>query len=588
MKVIKFILELFRKFPGLLITNTVLLVIVNLLATCALFSISPLIDFFLHPDLKGVSPITLKAVSMLEFVGLPVTIVSWLGVFMVFVFLSSAFLILARYFIIKTQFVVQKDIMIGAFEDFFDARWYFFSGGKQGVLLNTFTRELNVVGNAFSAMGLFFAGMLQMIFFLAVPFCISWQVTIISLIISLLFVIPFILLGKISYGLGRLNTETSNKVTSVLHEDLSLAKVVLGFGNQAKSIKNLSDSFDAHLRVAIKSLILNIGIPILYSPFGVIMISIALLTARWFLVPLSEIMVLLLALRQVAVSVGNMASQKNYLENFFPSYQQIEALRERARDLKRESGDRKFDGFSNELVIKDLTFAYPGNGPVLKNINVRIPKSKMVAFIGESGSGKSTLIDMIMGFHEPTDGGDITFDGTPLEKFDINTYRQRIGYVPQDSVLFNMTIKENLLWAVDEATDEDIVKACRQANADEFIDELPEKYDTVVGDRGVRLSGGQIQRIALARAILRKPELLILDEATSSLDTQSERLIQKAIENIAKETTVIVIAHRLSTIVNADYVYVLKDGNIIEEGTYQEIVKMEGHFNKMVKLQSLD
>jgi len=192
-----------------------------------------------------------------------------------------------------------------------------------------------------------------------------------------------------------------------------------------------------------------------------------------------------------------------------------------------------------------------------------------------------------MGFNEPG-SGQITVDGTLLFDFDINSYRRRIGYVPQDSILFNMSIADNLLWANESATREEIEEACIQANAHEFIREFPKGYNTLVGDRGVRLSGGQIQRVALARAIVRKPDLLILDEATSSLDTHSERLIQQAVDNIAKETTVIVIAHRLSTIVNADCIYVFKDGQVIEEGGYSELVSMNGYFNNIIKLQALE
>ena len=587
MKALIFIHEIFRKFPFLLITNTVLLVAVSLFGICSLLSISPVVDFFIHPDLQGVSPLTIKAVNILEFLGLSATLGNWLIIFIGFITLSSAFLVFARHSILRTKYAVIRDIMLGTFEDFFNARWYFFSSGKQGVLLNTFTRELTVVGDAFGAMALFFASILQTIFFLAVPFYLSWQVTAVSLGAALLFTLPFILLGKLSYRLGKLNTATANQMTSVIQENISLAKVVLGFGNQHKSINNLGYAFDAHRQVTLKSQILNIAIPILYRPFGVIMIVIALFSARRFGVPLSEITVLLLALLQVAISIGNLTTQKNSLENFFPSYEQIKQLRQRAKQLKQESGTRQFRGFNRELLLDRLSFAYPGQEPVLVDINVRIPRGKMVAFVGESGVGKSTLIDMIIGFHQPTKG-QIVFDDVPLQNFDIRSYRRRIGYVPQDSVLFNMTIRDNLLWAHESATDEDIKQTCRQANADEFIRrQLPEGYNTLVGDRGVRLSGGQVQRIALARAMLRKPELLILDEATSALDTYSERLIQQAIENIAKETTVIVIAHRLSTIVNADYIYVLKEGHIVEEGIYSELIQISGHFNRMVELQAL-
>jgi len=208
----------------------------------------------------------------------------------------------------------------------------------------------------------------------------------------------------------------------------------------------------------------------------------------------------------------------------------------------------------------------------------------MVAVVGESGAGKSTLIDIIIGFNDP-DSGTITLDGKPLGEYEINSYRNRIGYVPQEGILFNMSIAENIRWANEEATLEDIKFACKSANADSFIESFPNQYDTIVGDRGVRLSGGQLQRVALARAIVRKPEILILDEATSSLDTKSERLIQEALEKISKETTIIVIAHRLSTILKADNIYVLEKGEIIEHGNYQKLTENNKRFNEMVKAQ---
>ncbi|MBU0682836.1 MAG: ATP-binding cassette domain-containing protein, partial [Candidatus Omnitrophica bacterium] len=407
-----------------------------------------------------------------------------------------------------------------------------------------------------------------------------------SLGVSLLFAVPFILLGKYSYRLGVLNTTTSNHTKSVIQENISLAKIVLGFGKQQKSVDSLANAFDAHRDATLKSQFLSIAIPILYDPFGVVMIVIALFTARRFNVPLSELMVLLLALRQVAFSVGNLTAQKNSLENFFPSYEQIENLRNRAKRLKQKSGEKCFNGIEREISLQNVSFSYPGHGEVLSAVSVRVPKGKMIAFVGGSGAGKSTLIDVILGFHSPSDGR-VLCDGVSLAEFEINSFRRKVGYVPQDSALFNMTIKDNLLWALETAQEKDIISACCQANADEFIRQLPEGYNTFVGDRGVRLSGGQVQRIALARSILRKPELLILDEATSALDTHSEKLIQQAIETIAKKTTVIVIAHRLSTIVNADYVYVLEKGRIVEEGTYRWLMENNGYFNRMVAMQTL-
>jgi len=196
-------------------------------------------------------------------------------------------------------------------------------------------------------------------------------------------------------------------------------------------------------------------------------------------------------------------------------------------------------------------------------------------------------VDLMLGLYQQS-SGQILLDGKELAEYDINSYRQRIGYVPQDPQLFNTTVRENLLWSDPEASKQDIWHACSLANAEQFVRELPDQLETVLGDRGVRLSGGQRQRLALARAIIRKPDLLILDEATSSLDTESEKFIQQSIDRLAGELTIVVIAHRLSTIRNADYVYVLDNGKIAEEGSYQELMeKGDSCLSKMVTGQNL-
>ena len=209
----------------------------------------------------------------------------------------------------------------------------------------------------------------------------------------------------------------------------------------------------------------------------------------------------------------------------------------------------------------------------------------MTALVGESGSGKSTITDLVLGLQIPDDGM-VLIDKLSLNNYKQNSFRQRIGYVPQDPMLFHCSVRDNLLWSQENATENELWEALKLANADQFVLDLPEGLDTLVGDRGVRLSGGQRQRIALARALIRKPELLILDEATSALDSDSEKLIQASIENVAKETTILIIAHRLSTIAKADKVYVLSKGEIIEEGTYENLSnKKEGILYQMINTQ---
>jgi len=242
------------------------------------------------------------------------------------------------------------------------------------------------------------------------------------------------------------------------------------------------------------------------------------------------------------------------------------------------------------LTVSKLSKAYPtplGPLQILDDIHFTLQAGIFMAIIGESGSGKSTLIDVIMGFNDPT-SGDILIDDTPLKKYDINSYREKIGYVPQGGDLFNASITQNIKWANEKATNEQIQHMCKEAYADSFIKSFPEGYETLVGDRGIRLSGGQLQRIALARALIRKPEILILDEATSSVDTETEILIQKAIQKLLKGRTSIVIAHRLSTIQNSDKIIVLHKGEIKEVGTHQELLSKRGIYFKLYQLQYKD
>lgn len=586
MRVLIFFRDIFKKFPSLSIANILLVTMLSVFEAAAIFTLVPLFDLLVKSDLQNTSFITRKVAEVMRYIGIPVSMMSFIIIFLGFNFFASGFQIMVRYQILRIKYAVVRDLYVGTFDDFFRARWAFFSGNRQGVLFNTFSSAITIVGDAFGAIALFFSFLMQAILYLIVPFYLSWKVSSISLLTAIAFAVPFALLGKTNYKLGKLNKTTSNDISSITQESFSSAKVILGFGNQRENLKLFSNAFDAHCRVTIKSQILAYSVPIIYYPLGLLVVIISFFAARKFGVPLSETVVLLYSLHKVMPYIGQFPALKNSLDNFFPSYEQVLSLRDSARSLIQRSGTRKFEGFKNELVIKGLSFEYPNHKRTLVNINVRVPKGKMVAFVGKSGAGKSTLIDMIMGFNEPT-SGDLTLDGVLLQEFDINSYRQRIGYVPQESILFNMSIRDNLRWADGLVSDEELKEACVQANADEFIEEFPNKYDTIVGDRGVRLSGGQIQRVALARAMLRKPDILILDEATSSLDTHSERLIQQAIENIAKETTIIIIAHRLSTIVNSDYIYVLRKGSIVEEGNYAELIKKDGEFRGMLQLQAV-
>ena len=586
MKVFIFIYDMFKKFPFLMVVNLFLLMIVNFFNIGSLFTVGPLVDFVIHPDLQNVSPLTEKAISIIMFFSLPVTLSSWLIIFIAFVLCATVFQVFSEYVVQKTRFKIMEVMVADSLESILGAKWQFFVGQRQGEIINMFSRELNVFGGALGGIAQFIVGITQIFFFLIVPIYISWEVTVICFLSIIVFSIPFIIFGKYGYVCGQIGTAASKNFIAGLNENFSLMKIVLGFANQKKCIDSLKEAYSEYADITVRWLTVGNALFLLYRPVAVIVIAISLFFSRKFQVPVSEISVLLLSLFQVAKTAGNCVNWKNSLENFFPSYEQIKIIKEQADANKQSIGSRKFYGFKDNIEIKNISFAYPGTEYVLKNINMLVSRGTMIALVGKSGSGKSTLIDIIMGFNEPQEGA-VFLDGVNLKEIDINSYRRRIGYVPQDSVLFNREIKENLLWAKAEASFEEVKGACRLAHADEFINDFPKGYDTFVGDRGVRLSGGQLQRVALARAFLRNPEVLILDEATSSLDSHSEQLIQDAVNQFSSKTTVIVIAHRLSTVKKADCIYVLDRGKIVEQGNYVELINKKGIFDTMVKMQEL-
>ena len=573
--IIQIFKEFIQKFPKQFSLLFILLLIEGLVSALSMLAIIPMADFLLDSKMTNASHITLFVVKI--FTHLNISIYFWnFGIlFVVLNLIKGLFEVGVRYAILKIKYSVTHGLFNDSIDAFFKAKWEFFSSAENGILLNTLNKELNVIGDTLGHLATLLAQIIQLFIFLSVPMYLNARLTFTTFGISLIFGLPFLLLNKISYKLGKRNTETANYAMAVLSELLQASRLILGYGKQIHSKERYLDAFNKHVRVTLLSQTLSTAIPKFFQPLAMMSVVIAIGFAINANAPISEITAVMWSFLAALPILASLLQSRIIINNFIPSYEQLLFLKNKAYDYREIEGDLLFTKLKGKIELKNVSFAYPGRTKTINNLDLVLIKGNMTALVGDSSSGKSTITDLLLGLQIP-DLGEVLIDDLSLSKFKQNSFRQQTGYVPQDPMLFHCSIRDNLLWSNENATESDIWAVLKLANADKFVEEFPDGLDTLVGDRGVRLSGGQRQRIALARALIRKPELLILDEATSALDSESERLIQSSIDQVAKLTTILVIAHRLSTITKANFVYVISKGEIIEKGDFETLSNKQG------------
>lgn len=577
--------EFLTRYPRHFSLLFLLLVVEGAAAAMSVLAIVPMADFLLDPSLGKPSRITQVVLGGFAAFGWSPSF--WLLglLFVALNLLKGSLEVTIRYAILRIKYAVVRGLFGDALHAFFKARWEFFSGSEQGRLLNTLNKELNTIGDTLGHLATLFAQVIQIGIYLAVPLWLNAPMTLTALGLAVLLGVPFMLLHRISYRLGKRNTETANVAMGVLSEVLGAARLILGFGRQAQARDRYLMAFDRHVHFTLRSQTLATAVPSFFKPLAMLAVVVAMGFAIQQQVRISELAAVMWSLLASMPILAALLQGNIEISNFLPSYEQLMSLREKAAEAEEIEGQRIFTRLERGVELKDLDFTYPGRVQTLAGLNIYIRKGQMTALVGESGSGKSTVTDLVLGLQIP-ESGQVLIDGVSLGDWKQNSFRERIGYVPQDPLLFHASIRDNLLWSFEQAKEDDLWGALRLANAEDFVKELPQGIDTLVGDRGVRLSGGERQRIALARALLRRPELLILDEATSSLDSESELLIQQSMEQVARDTTILVVAHRLSTIAKADQVYVMRQGRVVEEGPFKVLSTKPGSIlNAMIATQ---
>lgn len=504
--------------------------------------------------------------------------------------LRAAFNYLAQLYIEITQLNLLDRLRKQIFEQLQAVSLSFFAQTKAGELINTNTTELERIKQAFGGVAFLFGRSLAIITYLVAIVLLSWQLTVVSLMLfSLMAVGLSLLIAKVrersflvSTANGQLTTRTIELINGI--------RTVQAFATQdferqryyKASIEVVHSTTKlAKILVAVKPIAECIAITILVGMIVVAFTGVltggalnvaSLLTFFFVLFRLVPI------LQDVNGAWAGISGIQGSVENI------KELLRTDNKDYFR-NGHVEFLGLKRSIDFASVDFGYDNSKLVLNNITLTIAQAQTTALVGASGAGKTTLADLVARFYDPT-AGQVLIDGVDLRQIEINSLRNKMAVVSQDTFIFNTSVRNNIAYGIEDTDIATIQKAAQQANALEFILDMPEGFETQLGDRGVRLSGGQRQRIAIARALLRDPEILILDEATSALDSVSERLIQESLEKLSVGRTVIAIAHRLSTIAKADKVVVLEQGRIVEQGNYQELLERRGNLWKYHQMQN--
>ena len=431
-----------------------------------------------------------------------------------------------------------------------------------------------------------------LIFFLGAAFYFSWRLTLGSLIIAPIIAYLTVQFGRALRNLARESFEGSKELTDTAQEALANQGIVKAY----RAEKRESDRFTAVAKRIVRANLRSASIagasPPIIEMIGILFVVLLLYFGQQEIVAqrmtTAQFLAFIVFLFRSYDPMRKLSRLQNSLEQAFAAAQHVWEVMDEHAAIKEKENAREVAPLKQEIELRNVSFGYDNETrSVLRQVDLRVEAGTMVALVGESGGGKSTLTKLLPRFHDPSSGS-VLWDGVDLRDVKLASLRRQIALVTQETVLFNDTVRHNIAYGKPDATDAEIQEAANIALAHDFIREMPDGYDTIVGERGIFLSGGQRQRLAIARAILVNAPVLVLDEATSALDAESERLVQRAIANLVRDRTTIVIAHRLSTVRRADVIVVMEAGRIIETGTHTELLARGGKYQKLYELQFAD
>ncbi len=521
-----------------------------------------------------------------------------IGVFLAFMtFLKTGAYFLSSATIIPIRTGIVRDIRNQIYQKINSLSLGFFSEERKGDIIARMSGDVQEVESSImSSLDMLFKNPILILFYFITLICISWQLT----LFTILFVPPFgWFMGVVGKKLKAQSIEAQalwSDTMSMVEETLSGLRIIKAFcaeGKMNKRFDQVNSSYrDNIMRVNIRQQMAH--------PMSEFLGTILIVVVLWFggilvldygRIDGPTIIFYLVMLYSIINPLKDFSKASYNIPKGLASMERIDKILQAEVEIKDKENPEHISSFEHQIEFRHVSFAYTDRKSaelvyVLKDINLVIPKGKTVALVGQSGSGKSTMVDLIPRYYDVQEG-EVLIDGINVKDLAVHDLRMLIGNVNQEAILFNASFKDNIRFGKTDATDEEIANAAKIANAYEFITKSEKGFDTNIGDRGGRLSGGQRQRVSIARAILKNPPILILDEATSALDTESERLVQDALEKLMKTRTTVAVAHRLSTIKHADEICVLHEGRIVERGTHEELIKKEGYYKKLHDMQQV-
>ncbi|MBN2410368.1 ABC transporter ATP-binding protein [candidate division KSB1 bacterium] len=508
----------------------------------------------------------------------------------ILIFFKNIFSYLQSYLMAFVEQGVIRDIRNDIYSHINNLSLSYYHRTRTGQIISRITNDVTLVNNGVSASFVtMIKNPLMIIIALSLAVMISWKLTLIAMVVA-----PFslVIIGWISLKLrkqSKISQEKMANVTSVLQESISGVRIVKAFAMENFEIKKFKHETQQFFKVLLRiTRTRNLSSPL--TEFLGTSVAVGIL---WFggdmvlkgqLLTPDEFIFFLLLIFSIMQPVKELSSVNNRIQEALAAGERIFKVLDLESDIKNPANPVHVKDFNKSIEFIDVSFSYNNKVNVLENISVNVQKGEILAIVGPSGAGKSTFVDLLPRFYDPVDGR-ILLDGINLTEIDLGSLRRLMGFVTQETILFNDTVRNNIAYGLTDKSLEQVIQAAKIANAHGFIKNLSQGYDTNIGERGVTLSGGQRQRLAIARAILKNPPLLILDEATSALDTESELLVQQAIERLMKNRTSFVIAHRLSTILNADRIVVLDNGKIVQLGKHDELVNVPGLYQKLYNMQ---